>query len=147
MVTSLPSRNELFAGDYNLMKKLLSTRRAPTRTRQTSLRQVLSAPRLQPSPTGKDLKEIIKLLIQHNAQVSLLDFKLRTPAHYMFVRKNRRDITDKYDSPAKRSRHPAQQEHAEPCPPLQLTAPTTTNWTTTATHPNPANTALDLINH
>ena len=33
-------------------------------------------------------KEIFKLLVKHNANLNALDFKARTPLHYMFVKRN-----------------------------------------------------------
>ena len=45
----------------------------------------------------KHYAEIFKLLIKHNANISALDFKGRTPIHYLFVKKNKRFERDQYD--------------------------------------------------
>ena len=45
----------------------------------------------------RDMKETIKLLVKHDADINAVDMKRRTPAHYMFVRKNRRFEIDHFE--------------------------------------------------
>jgi len=46
---------------------------------------------------GRDTSELINLLLQHGGDVQALDFKNRTPVHYAFVQKNKRNNTQPYD--------------------------------------------------
>ena len=43
------------------------------------------------------MTEIIKLLINSKADLNALDFKKRTPLHYIFIAKNRRFEQGLYD--------------------------------------------------
>lgn len=45
----------------------------------------------------RDYKDLFKILIKHNANIKALDFKGRTPLHYLFVKKNKRYLADKFD--------------------------------------------------
>ncbi len=45
----------------------------------------------------RDYNEYFKILIRHNANIAELDFKGRTPLHYMYVKKNRRHECDYFD--------------------------------------------------
>jgi ankyrin repeat protein len=45
----------------------------------------------------RDYNEYFKILMRHNANIAELDFKGRTPLHYMYIKKNRRHECDYFD--------------------------------------------------
>ncbi|CDW79015.1 nad(+) adp-ribosyltransferase-3 [Stylonychia lemnae] len=87
-------KKELFNSNINMIQKLLEKKANPDTTDEFQ-RTILHLS--CDFSHRKDYKEIFKLLIKHNANIQALDFKARTPIHYMFVKKNRRDAVDQFD--------------------------------------------------
>jgi ankyrin repeat protein len=87
-------KRELYQNDYNLIKKLLEKGADPNQKDEfgrTCLHLGCNMAH------RKDVKEVMKILVKYNADLSWLDFKQRTPLHYMFIRKNRRFEQDKFE--------------------------------------------------
>jgi ankyrin repeat protein len=45
----------------------------------------------------RDMKGVIKLLMKHDADSMAIDMKKRTPMHYMFIQKNRRNEMTQFE--------------------------------------------------
>jgi ankyrin repeat protein len=45
----------------------------------------------------KDYREVIRLLMKHGADLAHLDFKQRTPLHYLYIHRNRRHEVDFFE--------------------------------------------------
>lgn len=87
-------KREMYANDYNLLKKLLEKGADPNQKDEfgrTCLHLTCNMAH------RKDVKDVIQLLVKYNANLSCLDFKQRTPLHYLFIRKNRRYESDRFD--------------------------------------------------
>lgn len=87
-------KREMYANDQVLIKKLLEKGADPNQKDEFGRTCLHLACNMA---HRRDMKEVINMLVKYQADVAALDFKQRTPMHYLFVRKNRRFEQDKFD--------------------------------------------------
>lgn len=80
-------KRELFAYNIEMMKRLLNKGANPDQPDEFGRTALHLACNLT---HRRDMTEVLKLLIQFNSELNSLDFKKRTPLHYVFIPKNKR---------------------------------------------------------
>lgn len=87
-------KKELWSNNLPMMQRLLQKGADPNMTDEfgrTCLHLVCNMVQ------NRDKKDTIKLLVKYDADINAVDMKKRTPAYYMFVRKNRRYEVDHFE--------------------------------------------------
>lgn len=87
-------KRELFANNLPMFKQLLEKGANPNMQDEFQ-RSVLHL--ICDWSHKRDYREYIKLLLKHGGDLQLLDFKQRTPLHYLFVQRNRRFEVNQFD--------------------------------------------------
>ena len=85
-------KKELFGNNFLGFQRLLEQGHANPDMKDEFQRSVLHL--ACDFSNRKDYAEYFKLLVRNNANIAELDFKGRTPLHYMFVKKNKRHECD-----------------------------------------------------
>ena len=85
-------KKELFGNNFQAFQRLLDQGHANPNMKDEFQRTVLHLS--CDFSNRRDYNEYFKILMRHNANIAELDFKGRTPLHYMYIKKNRRHECD-----------------------------------------------------